>query len=51
MKTIALKILKSLMTESFVKKLVIYLLEYLAKKTDNEVDDKIVGMVKEAVNA
>jgi hypothetical protein len=44
------KIVLSLLTEKVMKKLVVLLLENLAKKTDNKVDDEIVKVVKEALN-
>ena len=43
-------ILMSLLTETVIKKLVILLLEKLAEKSDNTVDDEIVKVVKEALN-
>jgi len=41
--------MKALLTEKFIKEMVIYLLEWLAKKTDNSIDDEIVAKVKEAL--
>lgn len=42
-------IVLSLLTEKVIKRLVVMLLEHLAKKTDNKVDDEIVKIVKEAL--
>lgn len=45
---VALKMLMSLLTEAFLKKALIAGLEFLAKKTENEVDDQLVKAAKEA---
>ena len=42
-------LLMSLLTERFIKELVVHFLEFLAKKTDNEVDDELVRAVKSAL--
>jgi len=47
--TILKKLLLKLMTEQFLKQVIVLGLERLAKKTDNTIDDEIVAAVKEAV--
>jgi hypothetical protein len=42
-------LVSALLTEKFVKEIIIYLLEKLAKQTSNDVDDVIVQKVKEAL--
>ena len=49
LKSIGKALLSSLLTEKFVKEISIYLLEKLAKKSDNKIDDEIVAKIKEAV--
>lgn len=49
-KQIGKAVLSALLTEKFIKEVVVFLLEKLAKKTDNDVDDTIVAKVKEALN-
>lgn len=49
LKQIGSSILMALLTESFLKHLVVKALEYLAKKTSNEVDDELVAIVKKAL--
>jgi len=44
-------LISALLTETIVKKLIILLLDKLAKKTDNDVDDEIVKIVKDALKA
>lgn len=44
-------ILTSVVSESVIKKIVILLLEYLSKKTDNTLDDAIVAEVKKALES
>lgn len=46
--SVLLSMLMSLLTEKFMKKALIAGLEALAKKTENEVDDKVVAAAKEA---
>ena len=38
-----------LLTEKIVKEIIIYLLEKVAKTSDNKIDDEIVAKIKEAV--
>lgn len=45
---IAVSLLFQLVTESFVKRFVVHSLQWAAKRTDNEVDDKLVQDVKQA---
>jgi len=47
-KTIAMATFKAVMTEKFIKQLVIYFLKYLAKKSTNTVDDKVVAEIEKA---
>ena len=49
LKYIGKALISSLLTEKFVKEIIIYLLEKLAKKSDNKIDDEIVAKIKEAV--
>lgn len=49
LKQVGKALLSALLTEKFIKEIVIYLLEKLAQKTDNSIDDEIVKKVKEAV--
>jgi len=48
-KSIGKSLLSALLTESFVKEVVVFLLEKLAKKTENTVDDALVAKVKSAL--
>ena len=50
LKSIGKGLISALLTEKFVKEIIIYLLEKLAKKSDNKVDDEIVAKIKEALN-
>ena len=50
-KSIGKSLLSALLTEAFVKEIVVFLLEKLAKKTENTVDDALVSKVKEALKA
>ena len=49
LKSIGKALISSLLTEKFVKEIIIYLLEKLAKKSDNKIEDEIVAKIKEAV--
>jgi|TARA_R100000781_G_C4054772_1_gene118943 hypothetical protein len=50
LKSIGKGVLSALLTEKFVKEIIIYLLEKLAKKSDNKIDDEIVAKIKEAMD-
>ena len=50
LKSIGKGLIAALLTEKFVKEIIIYLLEKLAKKSDNKIDDEIVVKIKEAMN-
>ena len=50
LKSIGKGLIAGLLTEKFVKEIIIYLLEKLAKKSDNKVDDEIVAKIKEAMD-
>lgn len=50
LKSIGKGLLSALLTEKFVKEIIIYLLEKLALKSDNKVDDEIVAKIKEAMD-
>ena len=50
LKSIGKGLISALLTEKFVKEIIIYLLEKLALKSDNKVDDEIVAKIKEAMN-
>ncbi len=49
LKRVAKAALMSLMTETFVKELIVYLLRWVSQKTTNKVDDEIVAMVERAL--
>lgn len=49
-KSIGKALLSALLTETFVKEIIIFLLEKLAQRSTNDVDDKIVEMVKKALH-
>ena len=49
LKSIGKAVLSALLTEKFIKEIIVYLLEKLAKKTSNNVDDEIVAKIKEAL--
>lgn len=49
LKEIGKALLLSLLSRKMVESLIIYFLEWLSKKTDNEVDDNLVKLVKEAL--
>lgn len=42
-------LLASLLTEKFLKGLIVFVLEKLVEKTDNKVDDELVAKVKQAL--
>ena len=48
-KKIGLSLISGLLTETFIKNLIIFLLKKLAVKTDNKVDDKIIEMIESAL--
>ena len=50
LKSIGKGLIAALLTEKFVKEIIIYLLEKLAKRSDNKVDDEIVAKIKEAMH-
>ena len=50
LKSIGKGLISALFTEKFVKEIIIYLLEKLALKSDNKVDDEIVAKIKEAMD-
>ena len=49
LKSIGKGLISALLTEKFVKEIIIYLLEKLAKKSDNKIDDEFVAKIKEAM--
>ena len=50
LKAIGKGLISALLTEKFVKEIIIYLLEKLVKKSDNKIDDEIVAKIKEAMD-
>ena len=50
LKSMGKGLISALLTEKFVKEIIIYLLEKLALKSDNKVDDEIVAKIKEAMD-
>lgn len=49
LRTLGMKLLTALLTESFIKKLIIFLLKKLAERSDNKIDDEVVRMIEEAL--
>lgn len=49
LKSIGKSLLSALLTEKFVKEVIVFLLEKLAKKSTNTVDDALVAKLKEAL--
>jgi len=49
LKQIGKGLLSALLTEKFIKEIVVYLLEKLVKSTKNELDDVIVAKIKTAL--
>jgi len=49
LKEIGKGLISALLTENFIKEIIVFLLEKLAKATDNDVDDVIVEKIKEAI--
>ncbi len=49
LKEIGKVLLSAFLTEKFIKEFVIYVLEKLVVKTDNDIDDEIVKKIKEAM--
>lgn len=50
LKEIAKALMVSLLTEKFIKEVIMYALKKLAKRTDNQVDDEVVAMVDKALH-
>jgi len=50
LKSIGKSLLSALLTEKFIKEVIVFLLEKLAKKTSNTVDDALVSKLKEALH-
>ena len=50
LKSIGKGLISALLTEKYVKEIIIYILEKLALKSDNKVDDEIVAKIKEAMD-
>lgn len=51
LKDIAKQLAVALVTEKFVKEIIVYALKKLAEKTDNKVDDELVAKVDEALHS
>lgn len=49
LKNIGKSLITALLTEAMAKRLIIMLLEFMAKKTTNDVDNQIVEEVKKAL--
>lgn len=49
LKQIGQALLAAILTESFIKELVVFLLERLSAKTDNTIDDEIVAKIKKSL--
>jgi len=50
MQAIVIKMFMSLLSEAFLKKVVLIVLEWAVKQSSNDVDDKLVAALKEAWN-
>ncbi len=50
LKSVAKSIMAALLTEAFIKEIIVYLLKKLAERTNNKVDDAIVSRVEKALN-
>ena len=50
LKSIGKGLISALLTEKFVKEIIIYLLEKLALNSDNKIDDEIVAKIKDAMD-
>jgi spore cortex formation protein SpoVR/YcgB (stage V sporulation) len=48
--SIGKSLIAAFLTEKFIKDLIVFLLEKLAKLTSNNVDDELVAKVKEALH-
>lgn len=51
LKEIGKIILLTFLSEAFIKELIVFFLEWLVKKTDNEVDDELVERIKKAIES
>lgn len=49
LKSVGKSLLAALLTEAFIKEVIVFLLEKLAERTDNSVDDTLVAKLKEAL--
>ena len=49
LRSIGKALLSALLTEKFIKELIVYLAEKLVAKTDNKLDDELVAKIKEAL--
>jgi hypothetical protein len=49
LKSVGKSLLSALLTEAFLKEVIVFLLEKLVEKTSNTVDDALVQKVKEAL--
>lgn len=49
LKSVGKSLISALLTEKFLKEIIVFLLEKLVSKTDNKLDDAIVAKVKEAL--
>ena len=49
LKKVGLAIVSALLTEKFIKEMIVFMLEKLAKLSSNKLDDEIVAKVKEAL--
>jgi hypothetical protein len=46
--SLALELLMTLITKEFLKKIIILVLEKVVKKTESDIDDKVLAAAKEA---
>jgi hypothetical protein len=50
LKSIGKSLLSALLTEAFIKEVIVFLLEKISKKTTNSIDDALVEKLKEALD-
>jgi len=50
LKAVGKSLLSALLTEEFIKEIIVFLLEKLSKHTSNSVDDELVAKIKSAMS-
>jgi hypothetical protein len=49
LRKLGMQLLTALLTEKFLKKLIVFLLKKLSERTDNTIDDEVVKMIEKAL--